>query len=55
MTDDNKQTNLTAHIFYNENGDSFENLLTEGIKKANFKAIYKQITIVYDASEKEER
>ena len=42
-----------TYIKYNENGKSFENLLAEGIRQANFKAIQKQIFTSYATPTKE--
>ena len=43
---------LNVNVIYNEHGKSFENLLADGIRRANIKAIQKQIIASNATSEK---
>ena len=49
-TNGGKKLNIRVHSLYNEDGDSFEELLTVGISKANLK----QIFTAFDTSEEKE-
>jgi hypothetical protein len=48
-----KNVDIECHIYYNDVGKSFEELLAEGIKKISLKTIRKQITSFNATSEKE--
>ena len=45
MLNSSSKINKILHIVYNKDGKSFEELLTEGIRQANLKAIYKQLAL----------